>query len=209
MNSKRGSSAVFLSVILAALMTITLALIYGVREETIRSRTDSIVNLAGDSILSEFDSYVQEEYGLFLIRGNDQELSGKLRKYILYTTGSMEDMDSKLNAMLNDPAAMARIIQMAQQLSGGAAQASPPPPPPPQGAPPPPADGGFDPMLLARFLPLLQDLRQSNSQTTQLLYALRPFLKEEKQPKVERAAKLAHLICIGKRFLTEGGLDIV
>ena len=88
----------------------------------------------------------------------------------------MEDMDSKLNAMLNDPAAMQRIIQMA---------------------------------LLARFLPLLQDLRQSNSQTTQLLYALRPFLKEEKQPKVERAAKLAHLICIGKRFLTEGGLDIV
>lgn len=124
----------------------------------------------------------------------------------------MEDMDSKLNAMLNDPAAMARIIQMAQQLSGGAAQtASPPPPPPPQGAPsPPPTDGiGFDPMLLAKFLPLLQDLRQSNSQTTQLLYALRPFLKEEKQPKVERAAKLAHLICIGKRFLTEGGLDIV
>ena len=122
----------------------------------------------------------------------------------------MEDMDSKLNAMLNDPAAMQRIIQMAQQLSGGAAQAAPPPPPPPQGAPPP-ADGGigFDPMMLAKFLPLLQDLRQSNSQTTQQLYALRPYLKEEKQSKVERAAKLAHLICIGKRFLTEGGLDIV
>ena len=122
----------------------------------------------------------------------------------------MEDMDSKLNAMLNDPAAMQRIIQMAQQLSGGAAQAAPPPPPPPQGAPPP-ADGGigFDPMMLAKFLPLLQDLRQSNSPTTPLLYALRPFLKEEKQSKVERAAKLAHLICIGKRFLTEGGLDIV
>ncbi len=117
----------------------------------------------------------------------------------------MDDMDSKLNAMLNDPAAMARIIQMAQQLSGGA-QPNTPPPPPPSG--PPPGDG-FDPMMLAKFLPLLQDLRQSNSQTTQLLYALRPFLKEEKQPKVERAAKLAHLICIGKRFLTEGGLDIV
>ena len=122
----------------------------------------------------------------------------------------MDDMDSKLNAMLNDPAAMARIIQMAQQLSGGAQPNTPPqnpPPPPPQSGPPP--GDGFDPMLLAKFLPLLQDLRQSNSQTTQLLYALRPFLKEEKQPKVERAAKLAHLICIGKRFLTEGGLDIV
>ncbi len=122
----------------------------------------------------------------------------------------MDDMDSKLNAMLNDPAAMARIIQMAQQLSGGAQPNTPPqnpPPPPPQSGPPP--GDGFDPMLLAKFLPLLQDLRQSNSQTTQLLYALRPFLKEEKQSKVERAAKLAHLICIGKRFLTEGGLDIV
>lgn len=122
----------------------------------------------------------------------------------------MDDMDSKLNAMLNDPAAMARIIQMAQQLSGGAQPNTPPqnpPPPPPQNGPPP--GDGFDPMLLAKFLPLLQDLRQSNSQTTQLLYALRPFLKEEKQSKVERAAKLAHLICIGKRFLTEGGLDIV
>ncbi len=122
----------------------------------------------------------------------------------------MDDMDSKLNAMLNDPAAMARIIQMAQQLSGGARPNTPPqnPPPPPPPSGPPPGDG-FDPMMLAKFLPLLQDLRQSNSQTTQLLYALRPFLKEEKQPKVERAAKLAHLICIGKRFLTEGGLDIV
>ena len=30
----------------------------------------------------------------------------------------MEDMESKLNAMLNDPAAMQRIIQMAQPLSG-------------------------------------------------------------------------------------------
>ena len=72
----------------------------------------------------------------------------------------MEDMDSKLNAMLNDPAAMQRIIQMAQQFSGAAAQAAPPPPPPPPNGPPPTADGGgFDPMLLARFLPLLQDLR--------------------------------------------------
>ena len=120
----------------------------------------------------------------------------------------MEDMESKLNAMLNDPAAMQRIIQMAQQLSGGTAQPNTPPPPP-QNPVPPPQDSGFDPMLLARFLPLLQDLPQSNSQTTQPLFALRPFLKEEKQPKVERAAKLAHLICIGKRFLTEGGLDIV
>ena len=44
-----------------------------------------------------------------------------------------------------------------------------------------------------------------SSQTTQLLYALRPFLKDGKQNKVERAARLARLITIGKRFLSEGG----
>lgn len=120
----------------------------------------------------------------------------------------MEDMEGKLNAMLNDPEAMQRIIQMAQQLSGGG-QSTPPPPPPQKSDTAAAEGGGFDPLLLARLLPLMQELRQSNSQTTQLLYALRPFLKEEKQPKVERAAKLARLICIGKRLLTEGGLDIV
>jgi hypothetical protein len=44
----------------------------------------------------------------------------------------------------------------------------------------------------------------------QLLYALRPFLKEEKQGKIERAAKLARIIHIGKKAITEmGGLDLV
>ena len=116
----------------------------------------------------------------------------------------MEDMESKLNAMLNDPAAMSRIIQMAQQLSGGSGgqQTAAPSPPPPAA---PPAVPNIDPQLIARFLPLIQEFSRDNSQTTQLLYALRPFLKDGKQEKVERAAKLARLICIGKRFLTEGG----
>lgn len=120
----------------------------------------------------------------------------------------MEDMDSKLNALLNDPEAMSRIISLAQQLSG----ANAPPSPPPKPDPPPQEDpsGSFDPMMLLKLLPILQELRQdSNSQTMQFLSALRPYLKPEKQPKVERAAKLAHLICVGKYFLTEGGLDLV
>ena len=73
-------------------------------------------------------------------------------------------------------------------------------------SPPPPAPlGGLDPQTIARYLPLLQELTRDTSQTTQLLYALRPFLKDGKQNKVERAARLARLITIGKRFLSEGG----
>ena len=121
----------------------------------------------------------------------------------------MEDMDSRLNALLSDPEAMGRIMALAQQLSGVSAASSPPPSP----EPPPSSqqeDDGFDPMLLLKFLPLLQELRQDNSsQSMQFLSAMRPFLKPERQPKVERAVKLAHLICVGKKFLTEGGLELV
>ena len=121
----------------------------------------------------------------------------------------MEDMDSRLNALLSDPEAMGRIMALAQQLSGESAVSSPPPSP----EPPPSSqqdDDGFDPMLLLKFLPLLQELRQDNSsQSMQFLSAMRPFLKPERQPKVERAVKLAHLICVGKKFLTEGGLELV
>ena len=119
----------------------------------------------------------------------------------------MSELDEKLNALLSDPGSMAQIMQLAQQLSGsmggeGAPQSAPAPPPP---TPSPSPLGAIDPQALAKYLPLLQELTRDTSQTTQLLYALRPFLKEEKQDKVARAAKLARLITIGKRFLTEGG----
>ena len=123
----------------------------------------------------------------------------------------MEDMDSRLNALLNDPEAIGRIMMLAQQLSSESTAASSPPPysaPPPP--PPPQEEDGFDPMILLKFLPLLQELRQDNSsQSMQFLTALRPYLNPDRQPKVERAVKLAHLICVGKKFLTEGGLELV
>ena len=124
----------------------------------------------------------------------------------------MAELDEKLNTLLSDPNSMAQIMQMAQQLSvtmGGGTDHAPPAqqPPPPPAAPPAalPPLGGLDPQVLARFLPLLQEYSRSNSQTMQLLYALRPFLKESKQDKVERAARLARLIHLGKKFLTDWG----
>ena len=56
----------------------------------------------------------------------------------------MEDMDSRLNALLSDPEAMGRIMALAQQLSGESAASSPPPSP----EPPPSSqqeEDGFDP----------------------------------------------------------------
>ena len=134
----------------------------------------------------------------------------------------MAEFDDKLNSILSNPDAMARIMNLAQSLSGGeggASQAAPPPPqsggfsagpgPQPSQAPPPSGGdplsslaGGLDPQLLLRFLPLLQELvRQQDSNARQLLYALRPYLKPERQEKVERALQLARLFHLGRKFL--------
>ncbi len=91
-NNKKGSSAVFLTVILASLMTIAITLIYGVKAETTRSSVDAVVNLAGDSVLSEFNRDLYEDYGLFLINGTDEELSSRLHDYISFSFDDVEDV---------------------------------------------------------------------------------------------------------------------
>ena len=92
-NNKRGSSAVFLMVVLAALIAVTLALIYGARAECVKSRADGIINLAGDSVMSEYDRDIQKEYGIFLLKGDDAALSKKLRRYLEYSFKNMKDVD--------------------------------------------------------------------------------------------------------------------
>lgn len=128
----------------------------------------------------------------------------------------MAEFDDKLNSLLSDPGSMAKIMELAQSLSAGeAAQpaaAPPPPPPPPPAAPASSAGtggnplsaltGGLDPKLLSRLLPLMQELnRDDGGASRQLLYALRPYLRQDRQDKVERALQLARLIHVGKKFL--------
>ena len=135
----------------------------------------------------------------------------------------MAEFDEKLNSLLSNPEAMAHIMQMAQSLSGGQAQQPPqqplqqpvrpaPPPPPAQAPPPSGGDllsslsgltGGIDPTMLTKLLPLIQELgSQNDSNARQLLYALRPYLKPERQEKIERALQLARLFHLGKKFLS-------
>ena len=133
----------------------------------------------------------------------------------------MAEFDDKLNQLLSDPDSMAQIMRLAQSLSGDSqegggttGQREPPPQAPPQHPhqEPPPQNGGgdllssltggVDPKLLMRLLPLIQELGgQQDSNARNLLYALRPYLKPERQEKVERALQLARLFHLGKKFL--------
>ena len=121
----------------------------------------------------------------------------------------MSELEEKLNSILSDPEAMAQVMNLAQSLSAQAGGTAP------TDAPAPPAqDSGsdvsamlsravssLDPELL-RLLPVLSQLnREESSQTAALLYALRPFLREDRRGKVERAVQLARLIHLAKEFL--------
>ena len=114
----------------------------------------------------------------------------------------MDHIEEKLNSLFSDPNAMRTIMELAQQLSGEKAASNAP-------KEAPNAFGDFDPALLTRLMPLLQDLRSGGSDAMKLLYALQPYLSENKQEKVSQAAKLAHIIHVGKKFLTEGGWELV
>ena len=132
----------------------------------------------------------------------------------------MSDFEDKLNGILSNPEAMSQIASLAQSLNLGGGEAAGPE----EAAPTPPAGGGgglaglaglgnlaglgdllgnIDPQLIQKLLPLVGELAGSGGgdERLQLLYALRPFLKPERQEKVERAVKAARLIHVGKKLL--------
>lgn len=122
----------------------------------------------------------------------------------------MAEFDEKLNSLLSNPDAMAQIMHLAQSLEGGSSaspQTPPPAPPPAEPLAQPPSEllaglaKGVDPALLSRFLPLVQELGNQNSNARGLIYALRPYLKPERQEKVERALQLARLFHLGRQLL--------
>jgi len=126
----------------------------------------------------------------------------------------VSEFDEKLNALLSNPDSMAQIMHLAQTLSGQetsekseAGSAPSPPPKPAEEAPPGGGEpfsapmAGLDPGLLTRLLPLVQEMNGGeNADAQRLLQALKPYLKPERQQKVERALQLARLIHIGKKF---------
>lgn len=146
----------------------------------------------------------------------------------------MGEFEEKLNSVLSNPDAMSQIMNLAQSLNlgGGSGGGETPrngpedssnPPPPPSGGPAGDgldglgnlADlggllGQIDPKWISRLLPLVGELTGGgNDERMQLLYALRPFLKPERRDKVERAARTAKLIHVGKKLLqTMGESDV-
>jgi hypothetical protein len=80
-RGKRGSSAVFLTIILSAILMLTGVLIRAAGLTAGKSYGDIVFQTAGRSLLSEYDSRLYADYGLFAMRSDEEQAARKLTHY--------------------------------------------------------------------------------------------------------------------------------
>lgn len=131
----------------------------------------------------------------------------------------MAEFEEKLNSILGNQEAMGQIMALARSLSGeqpaqapsqgGENQegAQPPAQPSPEENPPDLSAllGQLDPQLLQTGLQLMGQLQGEEDRNTALLNALRPFLREERQARLDRAIQLARMTKLIRAALTAFG----
>lgn len=119
----------------------------------------------------------------------------------------MAGFEEQLNSILGNQEAMSQIMALARSLSGEQPPDQPEPPPaqekpedtykPAGEEPPAPVPdlsallGQVDPNTLQVGMEILRQARTNEDRNTNLLNALRPFLREEKQARLDRALRLA------------------
>ena len=77
LNRKKGSSSVFLVMILASVITLVMTFVSAAMRTAAIGYMDGLVNLSGRSVLSEFDLHLKDDYGLFAFRGHKQAGRGR------------------------------------------------------------------------------------------------------------------------------------
>ena len=103
----------------------------------------------------------------------------------------MGDFEDKLESILNNPHAMEQIMSLAQSLGGKEATAVPPCD---NGAPTSETeDSMIDPQMFSTFFSLLSQYNGADDQRAALLSALRPFVKEQRYAKIDKAIQIAKL----------------
>ena len=124
----------------------------------------------------------------------------------------MDDMESKMGAILGNPEMMQKIMAMAQSLNQAAPQNPPENPPPP---PPEPATQAASFSLPDIDLSTIQKLsglaKQSGIDKNQqsLLRALGPYLSRERITKLEKAMRAARMASMASSVLGSRGLQSI
>lgn len=117
----------------------------------------------------------------------------------------MSEFEEQLNSILSSPETMDQIMALANSISGGGASPQPEAggtPDEPRSGPdlsqllsmlsgPNSPFGNLDPGLVQAGVSLIQEYGRDDQEQTALLTALRPYLPEERQARLDRAVQLA------------------
>ncbi len=105
----------------------------------------------------------------------------------------MDDLSDKIQQLLSSPDAMNQIQSMMAAFSSGSNAQQPSLSPP---APPPVPTNGMDITNLLKIAPLLNKMQQDNDGAN-LLKALRPYMHDEREKRLDEAIRILQLM----RFL--------
>lgn len=131
----------------------------------------------------------------------------------------MAEFDEKLNAILGNQEAMAQIMALARSLSGESAEGSTE-----QGREKEPEEqaqeerggqpdqpdlsamlGQLDPAMLRTGMEVIRQVQSTEDRNAALLSALRPFLREERRGRLDRALQIARMTRMIRAALTAMG----
>lgn len=110
----------------------------------------------------------------------------------------MGEFEEKLNSILGDQQAMGQIMALAQSLgkqSPSDQEEKDTVPEPAEDAPPDLSQlmGNLDPKMVQLGMQLMREYQQDDGQNTALLQALRPYLREERRGRLDKAVQIAKM----------------
>lgn len=116
----------------------------------------------------------------------------------------MSDFEDKLNNILSSPDDMEKIFNLARSLSdsmGTSSEASHSEESSAGNSLS--ALGDFDPKMLRMISRLISEYNSAGSDKQQLMNALKPYLKQDRQQKIDKAVQIAKLAHIAKTAFAE------
>ena len=123
----------------------------------------------------------------------------------------MSDFEDKLNSILSSPDEMEKIISMARSLSESMSSKEENGDNKSEAPELTPATVNLDPKMLKVMGRLMGEYNSTGSDKKQLLDALKPYLRQDRWQKIDRAveiAKLAHLAKIAISEFSGGDKDL-
>ncbi|NLP31009.1 MAG: hypothetical protein GX363_07775, partial [Clostridiales bacterium] len=102
LSSKRGSTSIFLTIILLTFLLAIAIIAEAANNKAARSYVNSILDLAGRSILSEYDKNLKSNYGIFGFVSDEITIEKKLNFYAEESFKSNSDRTSLFNLKIED-----------------------------------------------------------------------------------------------------------